>query len=466
MKKPLYREKEMTLWSGRFREKIKGEALEFTSSIEVDKKLYHWDIEGSIGYAKTLLKAGILKEKEAEKIIQGLKEIEKDIEEGKLSFQGKEDIHMAIEEELIRRIGEPGEKLHTGRSRNEQIVLDERLYLKEEIKNLLGLIKNLQGEILNLAEKNLELVMPGYTHLQYAEPVLFSHYILSYFWMFERDRERFENCLFRVDVLPLGVGALAGCSFSLDREYLAKILGFSRVSENSIDTVSDRDYILETLFCLSLLMIHLSRLAEELVLFSSPGFDFLEIGDAFSTGSSLIPHKKNPDIPELVRGKVGSVLGWLLSLFVTLKALPLSYNRDMQEDKKPLFEALETTKRSLKIFTLLLPNLRLKKEKLKEEAEKGYWGSTQLVDWLVEKGLPFRKAYHLVGEMVKYCAEKKKTLRDLTQEEYLRFSPLFEASVWERLSLEKALDKKTSGSTHKERVREQLEKAKSTLQNG
>jgi len=320
----------MSLWEGRFKEGMDELAKEFTSSIALDRKLYKYDIMGSVAHVKMLAKCGIIPPGEARKIIQTLEAIQEDIEAGRLTFDGKEDIHLAIEEEMIKRAGGIGKKLHTARSRNDQIALDERLYLRDEISGILHLIVDFQKTHLQLAKSYSEVILPGYTHLQYAQPILLAHYLLAYFWMLERDKERLKSCLERVNVMPLGAGALAGTSLPIDRDYVAELLDFPKISENSLDTVSDRDYLLEFLAASALLMMHLSRLSEDLILWSSPPFSFIEIEDAFTTGSSFMPHKKNPDVAELIRGKTGRVYGDLISLLTIMKGLPLSYNRDMQ----------------------------------------------------------------------------------------------------------------------------------------
>ena len=457
----------MSLWGGRFVEPTDKLVREFTSSIEVDKRLYKYDIMGSIAHTKMLSKCGIIKKEEGEAIIQGLKGIEEDIEKGKLSLEGKEDIHLTIEEELIKRIGEKGKKVHTARSRNDQIALDERLYLREEIKQVVNLIVNLQKKLLELAEKNLEVILPGYTHLQYAQPILLSHHFLAYFWMLERDKGRLRDCYKRVNVMPLGSGALAGTSFPIDRDYVANLLNFPKITENSLDTVSDRDYVVELLSCLSILMMHLSRLSEDIILWCSPAFSFMEIPDAFATGSSIMPQKKNPDVAELIRGKTGRVYGSLLSILTIMKALPLSYNRDMQEDKLPLFQALEIVKRSLGIYTQMLANIKINREKMEKEARKGFFAATDLADYLVRKGIPFREAHKIIGKIVKYCEQENKGFDDLTLRDYQSFSPAFDEDVFERLKLEHCvLNKESAGGTGKKSILEQMKLARRSLDEG
>jgi len=454
----------MSLWAGRFKEDTNSLAKEFTSSISLDKKLYFYDIQGSIAHIKMLVKCKIVAENEAERIIKTLNSINEEIKRRKINLSGKEDIHMAIEEELIKREGKIGEKLHTARSRNDQIALDERLYLREKIEDIENLILEFQGTLLKLAEKNKTAILPGYTHLQYAQPLFFSHYILAYFWMAQRDRDRLGDCYKRVNVMPLGVGALAGTSLPIDRDYVAKLLKFPRITENSVDTVSDRDYIIEFLACLCLLMMHLSRLCEDLILFSSPALSFIEISDAFTTGSSLMPQKKNPDVLELIRGKTGRVYGALISLLTTMKALPLSYNRDMQEDKFALFQSTQEVERSLRICTLMLNNLRINREQMEKKAKEGFFAATDLVEYLVERGIPFRKAHQIVGKMVRYCLEKRKKFQGLTIKEYQSFSPIFEAGVKQRINLKRCVEnKESSGGTGKKSVEKQIKLAKEIL---
>jgi len=451
----------MSLWAGRFKQATNSFVKEFTSSIPIDKKLYSYDIQGSIAHIKMLSKCRIVAEDEAERIIKALNSINEDIKRRKINLTEKEDIHMAIEEELIKREGETGEKLHTARSRNDQIALDEKLYLREKIKDIKNLTLEFQRTLLKLADENKTVILPGYTHLQYAQPLFFSHYILAYFWMMQRDRERLGDCYKRVNVMPLGVGALAGTSLPIDRDYVAKLLKFPRITENSVDTVSDRDCIIEFLACLSLLMMHLSRLCEDLILFSSPAFSFIEISDAFTTGSSLMPQKKNPDVLELIRGKTGKVYGALISLLTTMKALPLSYNRDMQEDKFALFQSVDEVEKSLRIFTLTLNNLRINPEQMEEKAKEGFFAATDLVEYLVGRGVPFRKAHQTVGKIVRYCLEKGIKFQNLTIKEYQSFSPFFEAGVKDRINLKRCVENKESpGGTGRKSVEKQIELAK------
>jgi len=454
----------MDLWAGRFSEATDKLVREFTSSIDIDKKLYKYDIAGSIAHVKMLSRCGIIKEIEAEKIIQALKEIERDIGKGRIDFSEKEDIHLAIEEELIKRGGKIGEKLHTARSRNDQIALDERLYLREEISQTISLIGAFQNTLLEVAEKNLGVIMPGYTHLQYAQPIFFPHHLLAYFWMLERDKERLRDCYGRVNVMPLGVGALAGTSLPIDREYVAELLNFPKISENSLDTVSNRDYIMEFLSGASLLMMHLSRLSEDIILWSSPLFSFIEISDTFATGSSIMPQKKNPDVAELIRGKTGRVYGSLISLLTSMKALPLSYNRDIQEDKLPLLETAGIVKTSLKLYAEMLDKIKINKDNMRKEAEKGFFAATDLTDYLVEKGVPFRRAHQLIGAIVKQCLKEGRGFKDLSLQDYQKYSSLFQEDVFERIKLESCVfNKESAGGTGKKSLVKQIEKARKKL---
>ncbi len=429
----------------------------FTSSLSVDKKLADYDILGSVAHVKMLAKCKIIKGKEAKKIVSGLKEIGRELEKGKFLFKDDEDIHTAIERSLTERIGPLGEKLHTGRSRNDQIALDERLYTKDEIKKIVSQITEFQRAILRAAKRYQNVIMPGYTHLQHSQPVLFSHWLLAYLEMLERDKQRFNESYVRVDVSPLGAAAGAGTSLPIDRKFTAKILGFTRVAENSIDAVSDRDFLLETASASSILMMHLSRLSEEIILWNSEEFGFLEIDESFATGSSLMPQKKNPDIPELIRGKTAKVYGGLFALFSLMKNLPLSYNRDMQEDKKGFFEMMEIVSSCLSISTKFLPKIRLDKERMKEMAEKGETTATDLVEYLAMKGVPFRKAHRVVGKILGYLEDSRKTLKELTLTELKRFSDKFEKDALERIKVESSVRSKTSfGGTSPKQVQARI----------
>lgn len=460
-------------WGGRFTKETDKKVEEFTESISFDKRLYRHDIKGSIAHCMALAKAKIISDPEAETIIKGLKDIFREIEEGRFSFPLEdEDIHMAIEKRLIRKIGDIGKKLHTGRSRNDQVALDIRLYLKDEIDLIIGRIRSLQSVIVDLAKKNIDLIMPGYTHMQAAQPLLFSHHILAYYEMLERDRERFIDCLKRVDSMPLGSGAIAGSNYPIDREFIATQLGFSSASKNSIDAVSDRDFAIEFLAASAIIMMHLSRLSEELILWSTNEFGYLDLPDPFCTGSSMMPQKKNPDIPELVRGKTGRVYGSLISLLVTMKSLPLAYNRDLQEDKEPLFDTVDTIKSSLEIYAEMLKEIKLKHEQIRASGKNDLLLATDLADYLAIKGLPFRAAHEVVGRIVKFCLENRRRLDSLAPEEFKSYSDLFSTDLKDYLSVERSIERKDQiGGTARKRVERRIKeiealKGKNSHENG
>ncbi len=415
---------------GRFGKAAQKSVTEYTASISFDWRLYRHDIAGSIAHTRMLAKQGIISDKEADIIIAGLASIREEIEQDKFEFKPElEDIHMNIEARLIEKVGEVGGKLHTARSRNDQVALDLRLFAKEAIANTLVKIREFQQALIGLAEVNKDVVMPGYTHLQPAQPVLLAHHLLAYFEMLQRDIGRFSDCLKRTDVMPSGSGALAGVAYSIDREFLARELGFSQISQNSIDAVSDRDFVVEYEAAASLCMMHLSRLAEEIILWSSAEFNFIELDEAYATGSSIMPQKKNPDVAELVRGKTGRVYGKLMALLTTMKALPLAYNRDMQEDKEGFFDTVDTLLSTLEVFTGMVKTLRVNPAKMRQAVNRGYILATDLADYLVKKGEPFRTAHHIVGRLVSYAIEKEKSLSELSLTEYEGFSPLFEEDV-------------------------------------
>ena len=445
-------------WSGRFTEKTDKLVEEFNASISFDKRLYKHDIMGSITHARMLAKVGILTKKEVDKIISGLKAIEKEIVAGKFRFTPDlEDIHMAIEKRLIEKIGPVGGKLHTARSRNDQVALDVRLYLRDEIKEIQSLIRDLQKALVNVAKKNLDCIMPGYTHLQRAQPILFSHHLLAYYEMLKRDHERIADCLTRVNVMPLGAGALAGSPYPLDRDFVAKELGFAKPTDNSLDSVSDRDFCIEFCGAASILMMHLSRLSEEFILWSSQEFGFIELSDAFSTGSSIMPQKKNPDVPELVRGKTGRVYGNLLSLLTTMKALPLAYNKDMQEDKEALFDTVDTVKDCLKVFSPMLTTMKINKKKMLNATKQGFLTATDAADYLVKKGVPFRESHHIAGRVVAYCIKTSQGLEDLSIDEWRGFSKAFGKDIKEVISVEASVkSRKAKGGTAPEAVKRRL----------
>jgi len=393
--------------------------------------LYPYDIAGSIAHARMLAKQDIIQTEEAEIIINGLASIGEEIEQGKFQFKAElEDIHMNIEARLLEKVGKVGGKLHTARSRNDQVALDLRLLAKEAIANTLVKLREFQRALISLAEANKGVVMPGYTHLQPAQPVLLAHHLLAYFVMLQRDVDRFSDCLKRADVMPLGSGAMAGVTYSIDREFLARELGFSQISQNSIDAVSDRDFVVEYEAAASLCMMHLSRLAEEIILWSSAEFDFIELNEAYATGSSIMPQKKNPDVAELVRGKTGRVYGKLMALLTTMKGLPLSYNRDMQEDKEGFFDTVDTLLSTLEVFTGMVTTLKVKAENTEQAVKRGYILATDLADYLVRKGESFRTAHDTVARLVSYAMEKGKSFSELSLTEYKDFSPLFGEDVY------------------------------------
>jgi len=421
----------LSLIRGRFHKAADKSVTEYTASIPFDRRLYRYDIAGSIAHAKMLAKQRIISGREAEVIIEGLVSIREEIEQGKFQFKPElEDIHMNIEARLIEKAGEVGGKLHTARSRNDQVALDLRLFAKEAISNTMKRLREFQQALIGLAEADKGVAIPGYTHLQPAQPVLLAHHLLAYFEMFQRDISRFSDCLKRTDVMALGSGALAGVAYNIDREFLAQELGFSQISQNSIDAVSDRDFVVEYEAAASLSMMHLSRLAEEIILWSSAEFDFIELDEAYATGSSIMPQKKNPDVAELVRGKTGRVYGKLIAMLTTLKALPLSYNRDMQEDKEGFFDTVDTLLSTLEVFTGMVKTLQVKAGKMAQAVQQGYILATDLADYLVKKGEAFRTAHDIVGKLVSYAMEKGKSFGELSLSEYQTFSPLFGEDVF------------------------------------
>ncbi|MBU0477787.1 argininosuccinate lyase [bacterium] len=452
-------------WDGRFRKPQDSFIEQFSSSIDVDVKLARYDIQGSIAHIKMLSKVNVISKNDTKKILHGLKEILQEVSKGELKYTcADEDIHMAIERMLVEKTGKIGNKLHTARSRNDQIVLDERLYLRDEMSEVSELIKGLQKTIINIAQKNIDVIIPGLTHMQHAQPVLFSHYLMAYFNMLDRDKGRLKDCFKRVNIMPLGAGAIAGTSFQIDREYVAKLLGFPAITENSIDTVSDRDFILEFVSCSAILMMHLSRLCEDIVIYSSEEFGYVELDDSICTGSSMMPQKKNPDVAELIRGKTARVYGSLITLFTLMKALPLSYNRDMQEDKPALFDAVETVKICLKAGAKLLENIKLNSKRLENVLSMDFSCATEIADYLVRQGMAFRDAHKLVGRIVRYCIDNKKYLRDLTYSEFKGFSSLFLKDIIDFTSFQSSIKSKSSpGGTCLKNVKAQIEKAKNLL---
>jgi len=454
------------LWGGRFKKSINKEMEKFISSLSFDKKLIKHDLLGSIAHAQMLGKCKIITKEERNKIVERLKQILKEVQEGKIKIikREAEDIHSWVENKLKEKIGTVAGKLHIARSRNDQIALDERMYLKEEVLKTQDLLKDLQKSLLSSAQKHLGIIMPGYTHLQHAQPLLFSHHLMAYFFMFERDKGRMQDLYKRIDVLPLGSAALAGTSFPIDKEFVAKQLSFSKVSENSLDAVSDRDFILEFLSASAILMMHLSRLGEELVLWSSQEFSFIELDDSFCTGSSIMPQKKNPDAAELIRGKTGRVYGNLINLLTTMKALPLAYNHDLQEDKEPLFDTVSTLESSLFLMSKMIETMQVNKKKMEASTKGDFSTATELADYLVKKDLSFREAHKLVGKIVLYCLENKKYLEDITISELKSFHKSFDKKTLEILKPQFAVEAKDSyGGTSLSRVSESIQKAKKIL---
>jgi argininosuccinate lyase len=452
-------------WGGRFTEATDSLVEEYTASIPYDWRLFPYDIAGSIAHAAMLGKTGIITHREARRIISGLKDVLREIAQGKLEFSMElEDIHMNIEHRLTRKIGPVGGKLHTARSRNDQVALDIRMYLRDEILRIRHALKELQRTLVSLADREQNTIMPGYTHLQRAQPVLFGHHLLAYYDMFERDRERLADCYKRVNVLPLGAGALAGTVLPIDRKFVGRLLGFSSIVENSMDAVSDRDFAIEFASACSMIMVHISRMAEELVLWSSAEFGFITIADAFTTGSSIMPQKKNPDVAELARGKTGRVFGSLTALLTLMKGLPLAYNRDMQEDKEPLFDAADTVSQTLGVMNAMLQSVTVHRDAMRQAAGDGFITATDLADYLVRKGMPFRQAHEIVGRAVLLAAERRCGLKDLSLEEYRNLSPLIRKDVYQALSLESSVGRRTSsGGTAPANLRKRLAALKMVL---
>ena len=450
------------LWGGRFTQPTDKFVEEFTASINFDKRLYHQDIRGSIAHATMLGKQGIIPMEDVESIIGGLKLILDSIERGIFDFSvSLEDIHMNIEARLSERIGDAGKKLHTGRSRNDQVALDIRLYLRDELVEISAYIDLLIDALLFQAEENLDVVMPGFTHLQTAQPILFSHHMLAYLEMLKRDKGRMEDCLKRTNVMPLGAGALAGTTFPIDREYVAELLDFPAVTRNSLDSVSDRDFALEFCSASSILMMHLSRFSEELILWSTSEFKFVDLSDSFCTGSSIMPQKKNPDVPELVRGKTGRVYGNLMSLLTVMKSLPLAYNKDMQEDKEPLFDTIDTVKGCLKVFADMVREMRVNPDRMLQAAGAGFSTATDVADYLVRKGAPFRDAHEAVGKAVRYCIENEMELDQLTLTEWQLFSYRFQDDIFDAITIDASVNARlATGGTALERVRAEIARAK------
>lgn len=453
------------LWGGRFTKETDQLVYRFNASISFDRRLYKQDIEGSMAHVRMLAKQNILTEEEKDKILEGLTGILKDVESGELKITDTyEDIHSFVESNLIDRIGDAGKKLHTGRSRNDQVALDMRLYTRDEVKKTEDLLKDLLKVILRIMEENTQTIMPGFTHMQKAQPITLAHHMGAYFEMFKRDRLRLSDLYERMNYCPLGAGALAGTTYPLDRQYTAEQLGFYGPMLNSMDAVSDRDYLIEFLSAMSTIMMHLSRFSEEIITWNSNEYQFVEIDDAYSTGSSIMPQKKNPDIAELVRGKTGRVYGALMSLLTTMKGIPLAYNKDMQEDKELVFDAIDTTKGCVALFTGMLDTVRFCRERMEQSARHGFTNATDAADYLVNHGVPFRDAHGIVGRLVLYCIEKNIALDDMSLEEYKAISPVFEADIYEAISMETCVNKRlTVGAPGKEAMEKVIAVCKAYL---
>ena len=433
----------MKLWGGRFTKETDQLVHAFNESLSFDQRFYRQDIRGSIAHVTMLAEQQIVSREDGEKIIEGLEQILADIEEGSLSIgPGAEDIHSFVEEELTKRIGEAGKRLHTGRSRNDQVALDMKLYTRDQVKEMDHLLYGLLEELLKIMEENLDTYMPGFTHMQKAQPITLAHHVGAYFEMFSRDRSRLRDLYERMNYCPLGAGALAGTTYPLDREYTASLMGFAGPTQNSMDSVSDRDYLLELLSAMSIISMHLSRFCEEVIVWNTDEYRFVELDDAYSTGSSIMPQKKNPDIAELIRGKTGRVYGTLIALLTTMKGLPLAYNKDMQEDKELAFDAMDTVKSCILLFTKMIASMTFRKDRMEDSARHGFTNATDAADYLVKHGVPFRDAHGIVGELVLYCLDKKIALDELTLEEFKAISPVFEEDVYEAISMKNCVAKR------------------------
>ena len=436
---------EKKLWGGRFTKSTDSFTDHFHSSISFDSRMYKEDILGSCAHAAMLGKQNIIPKEDSDLIIKTLKEILADIEAGKVTFDEKaEDIHMNVETILINRIGDVGKRLHTGRSRNDQVALDIRMYLKEQIVDIKALVKELITVLNNIAERNINTVMPGYTHLQNAQPVTLAHHVLAYVEMFKRDYDRLSDTYKRTNVMPLGSGALAATTYPLDREFVKEQLGFDAITLDSMDGVSDRDFVIELLSAFSMIMMHLSRFCEEIIIWNSQQYKFVEMDDAYSTGSSIMPQKKNPDMAELIRGKTGRVYGHLMAMLTVMKGIPLAYNKDMQEDKELVFDAIDTVKGCLALFTGMLATMKFNKERMLESCRHGFTNATDAADYLVNHGVPFRDAHGIVGKLVLYCIDKKIALDDMSLEEYKEISPVFEEDIYDAISMETCVNKRNT----------------------
>lgn len=455
----------MKLWGGRFTKETNQLVHNFNASLSFDQKFYHQDIEGSIAHVKMLAKQGILTTEDRDAIIEGLEGIRRDLESGALVFTAEhEDIHSFVEAVLTERIGDAGKRLHTGRSRNDQVALDMKLYTRDEIDELDGLVKSLLEELLKLMEENLDTYMPGFTHLQKAQPITLAHHMGAYFEMFYRDRTRLSDIRKRMNYCPLGSGALAGTTYPLDREYTAELLGFEGPALNSMDSVADRDYVIELLSALSTISMHLSRFCEEIIIWNTNEYQFVEIDDSYSTGSSIMPQKKNPDIAELIRGKTGRVYGALVSILTTMKGLPLAYNKDMQEDKEMTFDAIDTVKGCLALFTGMISTMTFKKDAMEASAKNGFTNATDAADYLVNHGVAFRDAHGIVGQLVLYCIGKGIALDEMSLEEFQAISPVFEEDIYDAISMETCVKKRmTIGAPGQEAMKRVIEACRERL---
>ena len=459
-------DKNTKLWGGRFEKSTDEMINEFQASIAFDKRLYREDIDGSIAHAKMLAAQHIISDDDRDKIIDGLQQIRAEIDEGKFNFSVElEDIHMNIEKALTDRIGEAGGRLHTARSRNDQVALDMHLHVRRQTREIQRLIVELQQSLVRTASEHREVIMPGYTHLQRAQPILFAHHMFAYFSMLARDFDRFDGVFKRADIMPLGAGALAGTTFPIDRQLTAKLLGFGAIYNNSLDAVSDRDYVMEFLSAAAILMVHLSRLSEEIILWCSREFSFVELDDAHCTGSSMMPQKKNPDVPELVRGKVGRVVGHLTAMLTTVKSLPLAYNKDLQEDKEGLFDAIDTIKFSLAVFSQLIDGMKINEQNMRRAVDEDFSNATDLADYLVKRGMPFRETHAIAGRIVHDCIARGIYLKDMTVDEFRKYSPLFNADVLDAIKPETCVANRNSfGGTSYRQVEMQIVAARETIE--
>ena len=457
----------MVLWEGRFKKELDSKTNDFNSSIKFDSRLYKEDILGSIAHSTMLGNKNIISKEDSKKIVDELNNILNDLENGKLEIdKDAEDIHMFIESELTKRIGDAGKRLHTARSRNDQVALDIKMYLKKEIEEIIKLLKQLIKILVDKAKHNLDTIMPGYTHLQRAQPITFAHHLMAYVEMFMRDIDRLKDTLKRCDIMPLGSSALAGTSYDIDRDMVKDLLGFREVTKNSLDGVSDRDHIIELSSDISIIMMHLSRISEEIIMWCSWEFKFIELDDAFSTGSSIMPQKKNPDIAELIRGKTGRVYGNLVQILVTMKGLPLAYNKDMQEDKEGIFDSIDTVKICISTIIPMIDTFKVIKENMRKAANKGFINATDCADYLTKKQIPFRKAYKIVGNLVAYCIEKNKTLEDLTLDEYKNIDKTFEKDIYDAIKLENCIkNRNLIGGPSNKTVEQRIEEVNNFLEN-